>query len=280
MPKLKITILVENTVGVTAGVIGEWGLAMFLDFGDEKILIDTGEQGNIVGNAGTLEIDLHQIDRVILSHGHYDHTGGLIEFLKVRGKVPVYAHPEIFSGHYGPVFNGAGNRFIGVPFRLEQLVSAGAEFHWVREPVELRPGLWLSGEVPRRTEFEMGDTRLVQDQAGTMVHDPLKDDFSVFYATDTGLIILLGCAHAGVVNIIEYAKEVTAERRVRAVIGGTHLGPVEAEQKDKTIEYLKSLDLELLAPNHCTGLPMAGRLAQEFPAQFRWASAGTVIEFE
>lgn len=128
MPELKITILVENTVGVPAGVIGEWGLAMLLDFGDEKILIDTGEQGNIVGNAGTLGIDLHQIDRVVLSHGHYDHTGGLIEFLKERGKVPVYAHPEIFSGHYGPVFNGAGNKYIGVPFRLEQLASAGAEF--------------------------------------------------------------------------------------------------------------------------------------------------------
>lgn len=280
MSKLRITVLVENTVGVTSGVTGEWGLAMLLDFGDERMLLDTGEQGNIVGNARALGIDLRLIDRVILSHGHYDHTGGLIQFLKVRGKVPAYAHPEIFSGHYGPGLRENEQKFIGVPFRLEQLQSAGAEFYWVREPQELRPGVWLSGEVPRRTEFERGDTRLVQNQDGMMVQDPLPDDFSVYYRTDAGLIILLGCAHAGVVNIIEHAKAVTGENRVRAVIGGTHLGPVEAVQKDKTIAYLKSLNVELLAPNHCTGLPMAARLAQEFPTAFRWASAGTVLEFE
>lgn len=280
MPKLKITVLVENTVGVPAGVIGEWGLALLLDLGEEKILIDTGEQGNLIKNAAALGLDLSRMTCLILSHGHSDHTGGLIEFLKVRGKVPVYAHPELFSRHYGPVFNGVGNKYIGVPFAQEALKRAGAEFHWVRKPLELRPGLWLSGEVPRRTDFERGDQRLVQDLAGSMVQDPLADDFSVFYQTSAGLIILLGCAHAGVVNIIEHAREVTSESRVRAVIGGTHLGPAGDEQKEKTIEYLKTLNLELLAPNHCTGLPVAGRLAREFPRQFRWASVGTVFEFE
>ncbi|MDI6881038.1 MAG: hypothetical protein QMC95_17880 [Desulfitobacteriaceae bacterium] len=92
------TVLVENTVGVALGLLSEWGLSMLLDFGDERILFDTGEQGSVV-----------------LSYGHYDHTGGLLKLLKYRGKVLVYAHPDLFAGHYGRGFNGQGEQFLGVP---------------------------------------------------------------------------------------------------------------------------------------------------------------------
>lgn len=276
---LKLTIIVENTVGVPLGVLSEWGLAMHLDFGDEQILFDTGEQGHLVKNAHVLGLDLRKIDRAVLSHGHYDHTGGLLDFLKYRGPLPIYAHPDLFMGHYGRGFSGTGDQYIGVPFRLEQLESAGAQFVWQREPIELRPGLWLSGEIPRRTAFERIDDRLVRKLEDGFGQDLLPDDFSLFYQTDKGLIILLGCAHSGLVNIVEYAKEVTDQGKVRAIIGGTHLGPAGKEQQDKTITYLKTLDLECLAPNHCTGLPMASRLAAEFPDQFKWATTGNTLEF-
>lgn len=166
MRKLKATILVENTVGVPLGLLSEWGLSMLLDFGDERILFDTGEQGNLISNAQILGHDLGQINRVILSHGHYDHSGGLLKFLQYRGRVPVYAHPDLFIGHYGRGLNGQEDKYLGVPFHLEQLESAGAEFHWHREPVELRPGLWLSGEIPRTTAFERVEGRLVEHKEG------------------------------------------------------------------------------------------------------------------
>jgi len=101
----------------------------------------------------------------------------------------------------------------------------------------------------------------------------------LFYESDKGLVILFGCAHAGLVNIIEYAKKVTGIDKVRAIVGGTHLGPTSPEQKEKSVAYLKTLNLEVIAPNHCTGLPMASRLAVEFPDQFTWASAGMTLEF-
>lgn len=277
MKRLKVTILVENTVGVPLGLLSEWGLSMHLDFGDESILFDTGEQGNLISNAQILGNDLRQIDRVILSHGHYDHTGGLLKFLKYRGRVPVYAHPNLFTGHYGQRLNG--QVYLGVPFCPEQLESAGAEFHWHREPVELRPGLWLSGEVPRETAFERVDDKLVEMKGGQAVQDAITDDLSLFYVTDLGLVILLGCAHSGLVNIVEHAKQVTGEGRVRAIIGGTHLGPATPDQQKQTIEYIRGLDLTCLAPNHCTGLAMMSKLAVEFPGVFACAATGTTLEF-
>ena len=278
MKRLKVTILVENTVGIPLGLLSEWGLSMLLDFGDERILFDTGEQGNLISNAQILGHDLRQIDRVILSHGHYDHTGGLLKFLQYRGRVSVYAHPDLFTGHYGRGLK-QGDIYLGVPFRPEKLESAGAEFHWHREPVELRPGLWLSGEIPRETAFERVDDRLVEIKGGQAVQDTVRDDFSLFYVTDLGLVILLGCAHSGLVNIVEHAKRVTGEGRVRAILGGTHLGPATPNQQKQTIDYLRGLDLTCLAPNHCTGLGMLSKLAAEFPGAFAYATAGTTLEF-
>ena len=279
MKSLKVTILVENTVGYPIGLLAEWGLSMLLDFGDERILFDTGEQGNLVNNAQILGHDLRQVDRVILSHGHYDHTGGLLKFLQFRGRVPVYAHPDLFSAHYGRGLNGQGDKYLGVPFSMEQLESAGADFRWHRLPVELRPGLWLSGEIPRDTSFEQVDSGLVEIRGGQAVQDIILDDLSMFCVTDLGLVILLGCAHSGLVNIVEHAKRVTGERRVRAILGGTHLGPAAPDQQIQTISYLKGLDLACLAPNHCTGLSMLSKIAGEFPESFNWATVGTTLEF-
>lgn len=279
MSKLKVTILVENTVGVPKGLLSEWGLSMLLDFGDERILFDTGEQGNLINNAYAMGVDLKQVDRVVLSHGHFDHTGGLLKYLQYRGAVPVYAHPDLFTGHSGRGVNGPKALYIGVPYRREQLESAGAEFHWHKEPLELRPGLWLSGEVPRQTSFEKVDERMVLIQNGQIVQDSIPDDYSLFYLTEQGLVILLGCAHSGLVNIVEHAKQVTGEERIRAIIGGTHLGPADPNQQEATVAYLKTLNLSCLAPNHCTGLPMLSKLAGEFPGIFAWATAGSTLEF-
>lgn len=280
MSKLQVTILVENTVGVSVGLLAEWGLSMLLDFGDEQILFDAGEQGNLISNAQILGHDLRHINRVVLSHGHYDHTGGLFKLLQYRGTIPVYAHPDLFAGHFGKGAKGQAHRYIGVPHCLKQLVSAGAEFHWHSKPLELRPGLWLSGEIPRKTPFEHIEDRLIEITEEDVVHDKIRDDLSLFYATERGLIILLGCAHSGLVNIVEHAKRVTNERKVRAIIGGTHLGRATLDQQLKTIDYLRGLDLECLAPNHCTGLGVLSKLATEFPSAFTWAMAGSRLDFK
>lgn len=272
---LKITVLSENTVGVPLGLAGEWGLALLVETPEAKILFDTGEQGFAVANAAVLGVDLSTVDALVLSHGHYDHTGGLKSFLRLRGRIPVHAHPDVFALHYVSL---AQERYIGIPFRRVELESLGADFVFVSEPKEIAPGLWVSGQVPRRTSFEKGDARLFCLENGTRKADPFNDDMSLYAVTPKGLMIILGCAHAGMVNIVEHAREVTGVEKVYGILGGTHLGPVEESQRQATVDYLQRLGLQFLAANHCTGLPVIATLAQLFGPRFRYAPAGFVFE--
>ncbi|MEW6426097.1 MAG: MBL fold metallo-hydrolase [Bacillota bacterium] len=161
-----------------------------------------------------------------------------------------------------------------MPFCREELESLGADFVLGEEPREIAPGLLISGEVPRKTAFEEGDSRLFCLEDGKKAPDPLCDDMSLYCATPEGLVIILGCAHAGLVNITEHARQVTGVNRIYGIVGGTHLGPVADAQRDATIAYLQRLDLAFLAANHCTGLPVMARLAALFGARFHFAPAG------
>lgn len=271
-PVLKITVLSENTVGVSLGLTGEWGLAQLVETAGMKILFDTGGQGCLLANAVTLGVDLKSIDALVMSHGHYDHTGGMRAFLRLRGRLPVFAHPDFFNSHYSNIDKP---HYIGVPFCKEELESSGAEFIFTREPREIAPGAWISGEVPRKTDFEKGDSRLFCLENGiNKVPDPLHDDMSLYCVTPKGLVIILGCAHAGLANIVEHARKVTGVNQVYGIIGGTHLWPMTVAQQEATITFLQGLNLQLLAPNHCTGQPMMARLAGMFGSCFRFAPAG------
>lgn len=273
----KITVLIENTVGKPLGLTGEHGLSLWVETAGHRFLYDTGQSGAVVRNAAVLGVPLQETDAIVLSHGHYDHTGGLRKVLKAIGRpIPVYAHPELFSRHR---VADHPDRYAGVPFDRDELESCGAEFHWIEEARQIFPDVWASGAVPKTNTFERGDSRLYIHRDGDRIPDPLRDDLSLYLVTPEGLVILTGCAHTGVVNITEHARFVTGCDRVRALIGGTHLGPVDAEQLEKTISYLKDLDLELLAAAHCTGLPVAARLAVEFGRRFSFGSTGVSFSF-
>lgn len=273
---MRVTVLVENTVGRALPISGEHGLSLWVEHDRHKLLFDTGQRGAVVTNAAFLRVDLKEAEAIVLSHGHSDHTGGLRSVLEFTGRKPVYAHPDIFTAHR---VSSPSDRFVGIPFARDELQNAGAEFVWVTEPFEIFPGLWLSGEVPRRTPFEKGDPRMYIYQAEKQVPDPLADDLSLYASTSEGLVVLLGCAHAGVVNIVKHAQFVTGVEKVAAVIGGTHLGPADPVQLDETLSYLKDLNLKLLAANHCTGQQVAARLAGVFGERFHFAAAGDTLEF-
>ena len=140
------------------------------------------------------------------------------------------------------------------------------------------PGIWVSGEVPRETTFEQTDNRLYCLENGKKISpDPLADDLSLYCVIPEGLVIILGCAHAGLVNIIQHARKITGVSRIYGIIGGTHLGPAPVAQLEATIAYLQDLDLQLLSANHCTGLPVISRLASLFGPRFRFGPAGSVF---
>lgn len=274
---MRITILVENSVGRALPISGEHGLSLWVEYNGRKLLFDTGQRGAVVTNAALLGVDLRETEAIILSHGHSDHTGGLRDVLEFIGRrVPVYAHTDIFTAHR---VSSPSDKYIGIPYAREALEAAGADFFLTAEPLEIFPGLWLSGEVLRESCVEAGDARMYVYRGEERVPDPLADDLSIYAVTPAGLVILLGCAHAGVMNITEHARAVTGVEKVAAVLGGTHLGPADAVQIEATVSYLKALDLRVLAANHCTGLPVAARLAGIFGDRFAFAAAGETFEF-
>ena len=273
--KPRITILVENTVGVSKKLIGERGLSILIETPDIKILFDTGAKGNLLLNAIAMGVDLKSINFLVMSHGHYDHSGGMQAFLRFRSAIPVYARPDFFSLHYA---NSPEKRYIGVPFRIEELESLGAQFIFTRKPKQIAPNIWISGEIPRNTEFERVDNHLIclKDNA-EFVPDPLYDDMSLYLSTPEGLVIISGCAHAGLVNTIKHAQKITGIKDIYGIIGGTHLGPASAFQLEATIDFFKSLNLKLLAANHCAGFEVMSKLYNVFSSKFHFAPAATTF---
>jgi len=274
---IRITILCENSVGPSLSTIGEHGLAAFIETEKGNYLFDTGQGFSILHNAQCLKKDLTSIKNIFLSHGHYDHTGGLQHVLQMKNNVIVHAHPHIFEKKYARLkTNGREmEKYIGMRHTLDYFENRGAHFSFNRCFTEVGEGMFLTGEIAKTTDFEKGDSRLLMNDNGALVTDPLLDDQSLVLKIKRGLVIMLGCAHSGLINTIEFVLDRLKKEKLYALIGGTHLGFLKDDQLDKTIAHLKQLDFNKIGVSHCTGLQAAAKLFQEFKDKFFFANVGT-----
>jgi len=274
---VRLTVLCENCVGRPNGTIGEHGFACFIETPAGNLLFDTGSGASLLRNAEVLGRDLGSVRTVVLSHGHYDHTGGLVDLLGRTGAVDVVAHPGVFAERYW--VGEHERRFIGLPLPRARYESLGARFRLESRFAPVVPGIYFSGEIPRVTPFETGDPHLMApDAAGGLVADPFPDDAALLIETARGPILLLGCAHAGVVNTLQLIRTETGCKRLYAVLGGTHLAPASDEQFTGTVRALRSFGVERIGVSHCTGLPRAAQLHAEFGGRFFFATVGAVLE--
>lgn len=273
----RITVLCENTVGAISGTLGEHGFAALIEpSGGAPLLFDTGQGLTLLHNAARMKKDLSSIQAVIISHGHYDHAGGLLPLLKEIGPRPVYGHPGIFRPRYR--LKDTGESYpIGMPVERDELETAGAGFELSDQFRQIAPEIYLSGQVPRVTGFETGDRGLYCDCAG-QESDSTPDDQSLVLDTQKGLVVVLGCCHAGLVNTLEHIAQITGRRDIYAVIGGTHLGFCGQDQTEKTIATLRKLAVKKLAVAHCTGFAASARLSREMPQEFQLAMVGYTLE--
>lgn len=274
---IRITVLCENSVGPIAGTLGEHGFAALIEpSGGESLLFDTGQGLTLLHNARRMNKDLSKVLKVVLSHGHYDHAGGLKPLLEECGAKLVYGHPSVFSPRFRAKDTGECHS-IGIPFGREELESAGAVFDLYREFRAIAPGVYLTGEVPRVTGFEVGDQGLYRDCTGQDL-DTTPDDQSLVLETGKGLVLVLGCCHAGLVNTVEHVAYTTGRRDIYAVIGGTHLGFCSQEQVGQTAAALRNMGVKKLAVSHCTGFAASARLSRELPKEFHVAMVGYTLQ--
>lgn len=274
---LRLTIVCENTVGRPLPLIGEHGFACLLDCAAGRILFDTGRGAALLPNLKVLGIDPASIEAVVLSHGHDDHTGGLLPLLREIGPRPVYAHPGIFAERYH--LRGEERRAIGMQASPAELEAVGARLRFLEEFTELGHGLWFSGPILRRSKVETGDPALVCiTQGGETLADQFPDDAALAIETPKGLVIVLGCAHAGLINTVEHFRARLAQRPIHVIIGGTHLGSASSEQFEATVAYLQHLGKARLCACHCTGLQQTANLQARLAKRVFFASVGSVLD--
>ncbi len=273
---LRITTLSENTARM-GDFLAEWGLSILIETERVNILLDAGKSISASYNTGALEIDLSRIDKIVLSHGHQDHTGGLRQILsRMRKEVEIIAHPDIWATKYSR--RKGKDRHIGIPFQRQELESLGARFNLTTKPLKVADNIMTTGEIPMVTEYEEIDSALfVKDDNGWQP-DKLPDDLALIINTELGLVIIPGCAHRGIINTLYHAQQLTGVKRIHTVLGGAHLTSASEERIRLTIAALKELGVQRLGLCHCTGLPASSLLAQEFGDKFFFNNAGTSID--
>jgi 7,8-dihydropterin-6-yl-methyl-4-(beta-D-ribofuranosyl)aminobenzene 5'-phosphate synthase len=285
---VSITTLIDNSVGMKdleqEDLIAEWGLGVLLRGDSHSILFDTGRSGFVVSNARVLGVDFRTIDTIVLSHGHLDHTGGLRKVLQEIGrKVDIIAHPDVWADKYIKIADKK-ERFINIPFQRQELERLGASFNLTREPFKITENIVTTGEIPLTNDFEFVQPPKNMERyikrAGGRDDDLIMDDTSLVIDAARGLVVVLGCAHRGIINTLRQAQEVTGKQKIQAVLGGAHLHDASEDRLRFVTESLKKLDLKIIGLNHCTGQTVACRLHREFGDRFHFNPAGTAFDFD
>jgi 7,8-dihydropterin-6-yl-methyl-4-(beta-D-ribofuranosyl)aminobenzene 5'-phosphate synthase len=275
---IKITTLVENAVAQGGkALLGEHGLSFYIEAGDRRILFDTGQNLAISNNARVLGVDLEQIDTVVLSHGHYDHSGGLQSLMERNRHFTFYGHPDVFSPKFRK--NKDGYKYIGIPVEKDDFVNRGISLQLDRNPIEIAPGVMTSGEIALENDFERVEANFFLKQDQAVIADTLADDQALILDTRHGVVVLLGCSHRGVVNTLTHVARLKNARKIHAIIGGLHLGKASDGQVSKIIDHLRGFGLEMVVIGHCTGPRAFLALANEFQDRALFNTVGTVMKF-
>jgi 7,8-dihydropterin-6-yl-methyl-4-(beta-D-ribofuranosyl)aminobenzene 5'-phosphate synthase len=274
---IRITTLSENTAS-RGDFLAEWGLSILVETEKGVVLFDCGKGCSMTNNAATLGIDLNNIEKIVLSHGHSDHTGGLRELLRrMKNGVEIIAHPDIWQAKYTRR-EGEADRYIGIPFQRDELESMGGAFRLTSQPVHIADDLMTTGQIPMVTSFEDIDAALFVKDGSIWNPDKVMDDQALVVKTKQGLAVILGCAHRGIINTLYHAQHIAPSAEIYAVIGGSHLIGASEEGLWQTIVALRELGVQRLGLCHCTDLPAATVLAQEFGEKFFFNKVGTIVQ--
>lgn len=275
--ELKITTLIENMPGTDARLKYEHGLSLFIEFDGRKILFDTGQTGAYTDNAEVLGIKLRETDTLIVSHGHYDHCGGVLKTLDLlQPNAKMYVGREFFNPKYKCLEDGS-YKYNGVGFSERDLIGKGIRLRKVNDDVTVLGGnILLFKNFLRKNEFEKRNPKFVIEKNGEKVPDEFADEIVLGLITTRGLVVVAGCSHGGIINILSGIKE-RINIPICAVLGGTHLVEADEDRIDKTIAAFHEMQVEYVAVSHCTGETGIQKMKEEFKDKFILNCTGNVF---
>jgi len=277
-PEFSVTCLVDNTADLKSDLWAEHGSALLVECGSSKVLFDTGQSGDVLThNLSVMHKDLNGLSAIVLSHGHYDHTGGLRQALSLAGEVDVIAHPGVFEQRFARI-EGGEYKEIGIPTSREYLEDR-CKLRLMREPVEVAEGIFTTGQIPRGNGPEPRDARLIVKHNDAVTPDPLLDDQSLVLMARHGLVVLMGCCHAGVVNTLEHVRA-TFSNDIHAIVGGTHLARADYVTLQESVLVAKErFGVRYAYVGHCTGARGFLAFEKAFGQHCRMCPAGLSLTF-
>ncbi len=265
---MKLTTLIENLV-YQPGLVSEHGLSLYLDTGRRRILFDTGQSAAFLANANALGIDISKVDALVISHGHYDHTGGLVAFLQENKFAPVYLKKEVFNKKYN-----SSRNFIGTPAVPEEFKN---RFHHVEEVTKIDEGVFIVPHIPLIHAEDTSFDYFYTEKGEGMVNDEFDDELFMVVVNDGKLSVFSSCSHRGISNIVEEARRLF-QLPVNLITGGFHLKNAPQEQYRSVLSYLRELKPENIGICHCTGVEHFPEMAKEVGDRVFYNYTGNTVK--
>jgi len=256
---------------------GEHGLSFLIEKDGHKLLFDTGQTGIFAENAAILGVNPADISTVVLSHGHYDHTGGLPVLLDMVPDLTIHAHPDAFYPKF--VRHNTGDMPIGMPVTREELEHRGVTLRLDVSPSKPGPEIMTTGEIPMITDFEETEPLFFTERSGEKIPDTFTDDQALILDTAKGIVVVFGCAHRGVVNTLEHVVKLTGKPKIHAIMGGLHLGNASGEKLEKIVQAFERFGIEQIGVCHCTGYQATITLGHIFGNRMFMTGTGRTVSF-
>ena len=272
---MEISILIDNHVECP-GLKAEHGLSMIVEEEGHKILFDCGQSSQVIKNAKKLDLELDNLNQIVLSHGHYDHTGGIAAVLELNKNIDVCGHPDIFDKKYS---RKKQQKYIGIQEERELYEKKGANFILSAESIKLAKNIYTTGQIPRGTGFEKVDESFIKMKGGEYRKDEILDDLSLIIERNEGIILILGCAHSGIINTLKHVVSMTGRDNFILVIGGMHLAGKERHYVEKTLGEINRYKINCLVPIHCSGVANLLLFEKYFGDKLIYGSTGKVFKF-